>query len=353
MAMAFTTRHRSVYRQFIIGSRRCPWKQLYRLNRSLLFSQSAREDPALAWARSNPRLAQECLNPPSADSRGFSPGMAMDSLESYLEWREWTVPNELEEPRGGVLGDPAASKEHATALISHILSAPLTLASHFGRLSEHRGSDGTVDDGVVELGWCCVGARAEASIPTAYWEEFLRFSRASMSSKESSPLSKNKRLELSIDFIGPDIAPKLAEQSMSLAEGRDGHETEWSLSLRGYHRGLFHDIPAFKGHAQTWDAYLLFNPGLGHPNLRASWEPTLNAILRNPQRERRPGKTLLLLTAHSERDMARDAAILGDVYELENVEYRENPFASRVAYKDPFEKHDVVRPNHYVATVVI
>mmetsp|Transcript_25016 Transcript_25016/g.58694 ORF Transcript_25016/g.58694 Transcript_25016/m.58694 type:complete len:345 (-) Transcript_25016:107-1141(-) len=344
MAMVFTTRHRSVRRQAVIGwnrlcSRKQQQRQRLRPDRSSLpFSQSAYEDPTLAWARSNPRLAQECLNPPPAARLGPSSGSgtaaAVDSLESYLEWRGWTVPEELRDDE----------PERATALISHVLSAPLTLASHFGLLAEHRD-------------WCCVGARAEAGIPTAYWKEFLLLSSdsgASSPRRSGEPSRSGRdRLELSIDFVGPDIPPKLAEQSVRLAEGGDGRETAVvaSLSLRGHHRGLFHDVPAVEANADPWDAYLLFNPGVGHPNLRVSWEPTLNAILGTNHPRRRPGA--LLLTAHSERDMARDAAILRDVYGLENLAYRENPFASRVSYEDPLEKHHFVRPNHYVAAVAI
>jgi len=336
--MALSARFGSIRRQPIIRSKVCPPQQRYRSYRSSLFLPSTYQDPTLVWARSNPRLAQECLRTPPIDRLDPSLAIEMDSLESYLEWRGWKVPNERnDEPTGGAF-------ENAQALVSHIMSAPLTVASKFKILTEHFTSDWT-SNGSMVLNWCCVGARAEASIPTVYWEEFL------LCSKEYSS-SRKMRLELSIEFIGPDIPLELSEQSVGLTESQDGNGP-WSLTLRGYHRGFFHDIPAVKANSKIWDAFLLFNPGLGHPNLRKAWEPTLKLLLDGGPKNPRKRPIMLLLTAHSEKDMARDAAILTDFYGLKDVVYQKNPFASRVAYEDPFEKNHFVRPNHYVATVMI
>mmetsp|Transcript_50284 Transcript_50284/g.58089 ORF Transcript_50284/g.58089 Transcript_50284/m.58089 type:complete len:198 (+) Transcript_50284:633-1226(+) len=171
----------------------------------------------------------------------------------------------------------------------------------------------------------------------------------------------------SLDFTGPDIPPKLFEQSLSIPinnnsnknngiiNSRDNKGTSSlsvsTLSLRGFHRGLFHESPFCNNNQKSrcWDTYVFFNPGFGHPNLRQSWEDTLNIIIRNQGQLQRS----LLLTAHSEKDAIRDSNILHNVYGLKHIEYYENPFASRIVYEDPFEKGHFVRPNHYVATVII
>jgi hypothetical protein len=326
-----------------------------------MFSQTAHQDPTLVWAQSNPRLAQECLNPPPIESIGPSAENMMESLETYLKWRRWTFPNEIisDQSQCRASEDP---KECAKALISHLLSAPLTMASQFNDMIRNCSNDNT-KGGSMEFNWCCIGARAEASIPIVYWKEFLISSRASLFSQEgrlvgssNSDLS-NKSLDISMDFIGPDIPPKLSEQSIiTPAREDESDSTAASLCLRGYHRGFFHDSPAMKitnPNNRSWDSYIFFNPGFGHPNLRKSWESTLQLILDQGQTGTRTTPCALLLTAHSEQDMARDAGILSNVYGLKDVVYNENPFASRVSYEDPFEKNHFVRPNHFVATVLI
>lgn len=323
----------------------------------LFFSQTAYQDPALVWAQSNPRLAQECLNPPPAIdvTKPWSKNM-MGSFEAYLEWRRWNFPKEIND--GSQDRDFDDPKENAKALVSHLLSAPLTLASQSTCILQQCAKDNTKNDS-LEFNWCCVGARAEASIPLMYWKEFLMASRVSLASQDSQstdPSSQisSKNLALSLDFIGPDIQPKLSKQTAVIPDGQvennDSYTT--SIALCGYHRGFFHKSPA-REKLSSWDSYIFFNPGFGHPNLRKSWEPTLNLILGRDQDTTDNKPRVLLLTAHSEHDMDRDAKILSNDYGLKDVPYYENPFASRIAYEDPFEKNHFVRPNHFVATVVI
>ena len=326
-------------------------RERYHARRNALFSShAAYQDPTLAWAQANPQLAQECLNPPPLKrvNDAVAPQM-MGSFEAYLEWRGWEFPEQV--------NDVKDSRENAKALVSHLLSAPLTLASQFGKLKQHSTSNNN-KNGNLDLDWCCIGARAEASIPLMYWKEFLISSRASLSLNDlqlasSSTIPWNKDIGISLDFVGPDIPPKLLEQSVIIPEGQDERESNsTSISLRGYHRGFFHESPtkAMKSNGNAWDAYIFYNPGFGHPNLLKSWEPTLKLILGGGQENTR---SVLLLTAHSEHDMARDASILKNTYGLSDIIYHENPFASRIKYEDPFEKNHFVRPNHYVATVVI
>eukprot|EP00536_Pseudo-nitzschia_multiseries_P017096 jgi/Psemu1/314000/fgenesh1_kg.1378_\ len=286
----------------------------------------------------------------------------MQSLEAYLEWRSWTFPNELfDQVQGENRGE---DREHAKSLVSHLLSAPLTLASQFKRLAESCGKlprkDSNANESVA-LDWCCVGARAEASIPALYWKEFLAVSMASASLRSNSTggssLLPETGVVLSLDFVGPDIPPKGSKQSIRISDEADGSASPIaSLSLRNHHRGYFHDIPETQTHypgSKGWDSYLFFNPGFGHPNLRQSWEPTLTMLFERGPSSDRETPLVLLLTAHSENDASRDGTILRDIYGVMDFEYHENPFASRVTYEDPFEKGHFVRPNHYVATILL
>jgi len=364
MGSGLILRKNSVYRQLNGRSKRSaligtvPPRQHHRpqhRHRHHVFfsSQTAYQDPTLRWAQSNPGMAQECLKPPPRiNSASSSIINHLESLDTYLEWRKWAFPNEINDQSAGkAFGDP---KEKAKSLISHLLSAPLTLSSHIKAITKHSAYKNTGDDNMV-FDWCCVGARAEATIPLVYWNEFLMSSRKSLSSNESrsagsSSLTSNENIEITLDFVGPDIPPKLPEQSVIIPSTPDEEPFPiTSLCLRGYHNGYFHDIPAIK----EWDAYVFFNPGFGHPNLRKSWESTLKLVLDRGRESTNETPRSLLLTAHSEHDMARDAAILSNIYGLRDVVYHENPFASRVVYEDPFEKNHFVRPNHYVANIVI
>jgi len=320
--------------------------------RALLFSKTAYQDPTLGWAQSNPRLAQECLKPPPMNNFiDRSSENMMESLEAYLKWRGWIYPREL--------CDQSQNRKYAVALISHILSAPLTLASQFKSIVNYSMNKNT-NKSAIKLNWCCVGARAEASIPPVYWKEFLMSSRASLLrgdeySSGSELLSDS--LEISLDFIGPDIPPKLGKQCVTLDVKQDEIDSSvTSLLLQNYHSGYFHHSPAgSSGDTDTkfWDFYIFFNPGFGHPNLKKSWEPTLELLLNRRQKETDKARSALLLTAHSEYDMTRDATILSSEYGLKDMIYHENPFASRVSYEDPFEQNHFVRSNNYVSTVFI
>ena len=91
--------------------------------------------------------------------------------------------------------------------------------------------------------------------------------------------------------------------------------------------------------------YVLFNPGIGHPNLAKGWIPTLRYVINT----RRP----VLITAHSRLDTERDWSVLKatllDLGQDERLQrccghsdddgeqnpYRLNPFASRLDYEDP------------------
>ena len=72
------------------------------------------------------------------------------------------------------------------------------------------------------------------------------------------------------------------------------------------------------------------------------------------EREQRP---TILLTAHSQLDAERDAALLTQELSISSspgkrtINYVENPFASRIDYQDPFDDKHLVRPNHYLVSL--
>lgn len=206
------------------------------------------------------------------------------------------------------------------AISSHMLSAPLTMASF------------TVKNNLpTDSRLCCVGARAEASLPFEIWKEYLILS--------SSCLKKS--ISPSIDFVGPDIVStpgKVQDRKVTLEAGS-------ALRLRWYYKGFLHDLLTKRHEAKDeWNAFVFFNPGFGHPHLKKDWIPTLEQLVGNGHP--------MLFTAHSEADSLRDMEHLEKVFGLK-LKYDENPFASRITYQDPYDPCHIVRPNHYVAHVVL
>jgi hypothetical protein len=272
------------------------------------------DDPTLVWARENPEQAQRCLQPPVWDldacDISFS-DQKSESFDGYCQWRRW--------PNAGPDED-AFLREKTLAISSHVLSAPITLANFTSR----KGCP-------VDSHFCCVGARAEATIPFDLWKEYLLLSSAT----NGSPVATT------LDFVGPDIVAtpgKTPDQEVKLESGS-------SLLLKWRFEGLLHDLLSKNestGTTDAWDGFVFFNPGFGHPNLKDDWHYTLEKVL--------PLGLPLLLTAHSELDARRDAKHLKEDFGLK-IEYEQNPFASRISYQDPFHKDHRVRPNHYVAHV--
>jgi hypothetical protein len=318
------------------------------------------DDPTLLWAKSNPHVAQNCLHPPPLppplpSSETFRAKTA--SLESYLKWRRWHFPQEIYDD------DDKYSK--AVALTSHVLSTPLTLASQIEAFYSTRNThknDGSEEWTIDQQRWCCVGARAEASLPLVYWKEFLllgsKILLGNSTKNETTTGTRSHRQDnafrISLEFTGPDILPNLPKQSVSIPP--PSHSTKdvtfcSSIIVSGGFRGLYHENSEIETNDR--DAFIFFNPGFGHDNLRKSWEATLGRIIKQRQtsvKTSRAPRRVLLVTAHSEKDADRDSRILSNDYGL-NVTYSLNPFASRITYQDPFDEHHFVRPNHYVAVV--
>jgi hypothetical protein len=180
-------------------------------------------------------------------------------------------------------------------------------------------------------------------------------------------------LHLTLDFIGPEIVQRPPVQL----------EYEQStLNIRWLFTGLFHDwVVAAAAQQQkvttgtsmdtntmdstdpllSYDAYIVLNPGLGHAHLKKDWKPTLDLLLSTISSERQPHPPAILLTAHSQLDAERDAALLTQECSSSSspattttkriISYTENPFANRIDYQDPFDVQHMVRSNHYLVSL--
>jgi hypothetical protein len=253
------------------------------------------------WARKNADVARACLKVPPL-SKQTHDCHSFTNFEEYWQeaCRKWDFSSVKNNPH---------EREWAQRLVSHVLSAPLTLAHHFPSQKP-------------SLRICLVGARAEATLPLDYWREIL---------VASNITNNDSSLRWELDFCGPDVVA--VQNHVTLK-----HDTS-TLTINWLNSGYLHDMTDMP----LWDGFALFNPGLGHDHLRQGWLPTLELVLKT----RKP----VLLTAHSERDAHRDATLLQELLLLgQPVTYHENAFASRITYKDPHDNH-LIHPNLFYARI--
>jgi hypothetical protein len=196
-----------------------------------------------------------------------------------------------------------------------------------------------------------------------YWKEWLilerqHFAREQKTHKISSPSLVNSKLQLTIDFLGPDCIPR---PSHVLSYEESTLTLQW-LSNQTFHEyvaqihGLYPEMLPSRSLSPVsllpWDAYALFNPGLGHHHLKQSWQPTLQLLASELQQHSKP----ILCTAHSSLDAERDEkelrrVIVGGGHQPDGflLEYQENAWASQISYQDPFDRNHVVHPNAFAA----
>ncbi|KAL3758999.1 hypothetical protein ACHAWU_008608 [Discostella pseudostelligera] len=318
--------------------------------------------PIRSFAKNYPEAARQILSTPSfsasnsLDKVGDNPLLrAGGTLEQYLDWRGWDLSRILKVHN---LDGDDNLLQSAIGLLSHPLTFPLTLGRHVRALSRHL--DDVADD-VDDLSkmnrhlrLCCVGARAECTLPDDYWREFLisLFS----SHQSSNDLHSDESFRCTIDFVGPDVPRNLKSRTLTI------HDKDYQSPMQNannklvyyltmnYYTSFLHEVlldsrmdtvqPLF------WDGFVLFNPGFGHPNLQNQWRSTLQFLLGT----NKP----ILVTAHSTVDAERDSEILAKLTfdtECHLGQYNENPFASRMYFVDPFPASDegvahIVRPNH-------
>ncbi len=302
-------------------------------------STAADSCPNRRFAQRYPAAATQVLTVPpfSCDDVIPSPHPFLsardESLTRYLKWRGWNINSILSEHN---LSDDSTS-EAAIGLLSHPLTFPLTLARHWTTLSGNKQA--------VRL--CCVGARAECTLPDKYWRELLI---ATLTTHDESD-------NTCIDFVGPDIPTQLKSKTITLENDSmtSSHRPIRELSMN-FHSSYLHEVvlKILKSQPQSsttteqiknvWDGFVLFNPGLGHPNLSKQWKHTLKFLIGT-------GKPILF-TAHSTTDAKRDQQVLenllADCGDDRIVQYAVNPYASRMEFVDPFAKNHVLSPNHSV-----
>jgi hypothetical protein len=321
-------------------------------------------DDALQWAAKHREAAQACLEIPPLKQHDDYLVRQCATWSDYMRLRGWDHDKTLQ--RFGFRSDSERSRTRsfAQALVSHVLSAPLTLRYNLPWLSvEPQLAIGDITRERYYRRICCVGARAEATLPLEYWKEWLilerqHFAREQKTHKISSPSLVNSKLQLTIDFLGPDCIPR---PSHVLSYEESTLTLQW-LSNQTFHEyvaqihGLYPEMLPSRSLSPVsllpWDAYALFNPGLGHHHLKQSWQPTLQLLASELQQHSKP----ILCTAHSSLDAERDEkelrrVIVGGGHQPDGflLEYQENAWASQISYQDPFDRNHVVHPNAFAA----
>jgi len=151
--------------------------------------------PYRLFAKEYPDVARQLLKvPPHYPTHNNSTTLMQskdEKLEDYLIWRGWNIKGILHLHKL----DNESTNSAAVGLLSHPLTFPLTLGRY---ISEIVSNDSTNYEQKKDIRICCVGARAEATLPDDYWREFLIAASSVVS--ESS---------ITIDFIGPDIPSNL------------------------------------------------------------------------------------------------------------------------------------------------
>ncbi|CAN0449017.1 unnamed protein product, partial [Pylaiella littoralis] len=338
---------------------------------------AAREERAQseAWAK-QPGAREVLAQPPfvvAGEGEGASPPAAdvLDSLDSYLKARQWR------HPQGS-----------ARRFLSHLLTYPLTLASGLREAGLENGPDtaptASVEEEEPELAVVCLGARAESTMPPSFWRETL-FALPCVS-------------HLSLHLIGPELSLPSGVTTGGggvRSDGRGGAsprhtavvkvgprtvEVEWTRAVLGPAAEACVEseeepgaavgsansaesgagekaatiaattaIATVKGEAEKTveravddaDAFVLFNPGLGHPHLREGWAGALERLLAT-------GKPIIV-SCHSREDLERDARVLREAGAArccpgreattleggDGVLPRENAFRSLMTSEDP------------------
>lgn len=299
----------------------------YNNRRSLSIDSKAVQE----FAANNRQFAKEAVEVPSLSLVDSTSQTVSKDIDEYLVWRGWDK--------------QYIDNQCTNALLSHLLTFPLTFAKYADFFTDIHSSE----EGVKELRICCVGSRAEANLPDDYWREFLvAFHHFH---------GNDNQISWVVDCIGPEIAPQLKSKQIWA-------DQESMLTLN-YHKGFLHDhvVHLYKNSKSsnptqeilnTWNGFLLYNPGIGHPNLIKSWRPSLDFIAKTTKK--------VLITAHSDIDAARDSKVLheiqsgSDIVNDVPISYEKNAFKCKTLFEDPCasdkDSHtSVVSPNHAVCAM--
>ncbi|RQM15826.1 hypothetical protein DD237_003029 [Peronospora effusa] len=126
-----------------------------------------------------------------------------------------------------------------------------------------------------------IGARAEAMSPRYLWDELSFF---------------YPRKQFDIKLVGDQVPIMSARKKTPTTKENE------LIRLEMIH-GLYHKIGP--RNLTTPDAFVLYNPGVGHPRLRENWKLTLQTVLASCKP--------LLITSFSLEDQQRDIAALQDL----------------------------------------
>ncbi len=368
-------------------------------------SQLVNVDRVRSWSMQNEDFARKVMvvpEPPVLLSKYYSwyNGTDAATLIDYLKWRRWEFVETTNK------NDEAFSM--SCVLLSHALTFPLTLGNHVHdfvstrSIRNHSNQDRNQEQGQqqgdsIEIRLCCVGPRAEVNLPLDFWREFLisaNFNTMNNNVEGITTKGKGRKkfvnVDWIIDFIGPDVSAKTMQSRVVCLQNNDENlDLEQNLDMvnmslynrslkMNYHSGFLHQYVFelykswknedhnhdgnFNLGASTvsesilnyWDGFILFNPGIGHENLKTSWSPTLEFIIKT--------RKTILTTAHSSLDCQRDLEVWNSIISRNEIEkgnsilnYDLNPFASRMSYRDPFPSKDgeihFVNPNHSVLKI--
>lgn len=300
------------------------------------------------------------------------------SCPAPLQARRWTAP-------------PGPAKR----FLSHILTYPLTLAAGLEEagIASWGGGTRAAEEAAPRvpatepprrpLSVVCIGARAEGSLPPSLWLEAL-FALPGVS-------------HLDLHLVGPEVAVpprQLLEEAaikhkapspnpsgtvsakggsdrpkLNLSLGSRTLAITWTRALvggeaqrschpeeRGRDEGATTSAQEASAEAAGIDetlagadAYVLFNPGLGHPHLVRGWEPATELILRRSKP--------VILTGNNGQDLDRDVRQLGSVGERccagwkggrgKRLSLKRNAFGSLRRTEDPLAAPgtELVSPN--------
>lgn len=184
------------------------------------------------------------------------------------------------------------------------------------------------DPSSTDLTLHVIGARAEAMMPRHLWDELAFFH------------PDVRALELKL--IG-DHVPALRSSSKT-----PKNQPQRVVAVENI-TGLYHDAAVMAQLQTPPQAFVLFNPGVGHPYLRDRWRPTIASLLAS-------GKPLLL-SSFSKADQDRDVAALKDLALASGspltfvVPPQLNPFRSLKLQIDPLQRTAPIQTNARVMVV--
>lgn len=241
----------------------------------------------------------------------------------------------------------------AIRTLSALLTFPLTLAYGLSHIFPPRRD-------LKSIKILVVGARSESSLPVPWWQEML-FANTNL-------LSHHLRM------VGPGLQlnKEIAGDASCTADIREltmMGDNEYSKFLRitnnyslSTAKKIHDDFTVLHEHPESlkllqWaDVFVLFNPGYGNDNLKASWDPTMKLLLQT----RKP----ILCTAYGHHDLKRDLTTLDaitaetDDQELgEPIDFlippHENPFKTFKCTLDAREPgdHGIVTTNHSIYAI--